>query len=464
MKMEPRLRGKKQKNEKLVKREDETNLKKGQTPKKGPRNFWKQVYRLLLFVTIGLTIWSVYTVVNRYRISLDWSKNDNSELTMAKQTPDSLYDSNAESKAAKQNFNEIYAKSYNIKTEDLTSAATTTEMKKLRQTLTHISANSRVDYQTKYDDIVKKVKVNALYQDMFVKGDNETIKPSVTPETIQKLNNSQFGYINQLLIDSSNKDEFAQRIYKRQLKLAKDATAINGVIDIAKKTVTYEPTSGDVVILKDSTNQQINDYTTAVGHLNYSWKNLAFLNEIEKVIAKDLAKQTEQYQVFNDYKKDLLDEKQANKNLDALKKNLSDTLIKQKFNEKQAKDYIKIPKFTSQSEAQSWADKNDIKVEFTRKWARKSDIISDPSEGKLLKRTDKLKVIVQQGGSGGTSADSVKTSSSTNSSSASEKKADSSSTKESSSSTVESSSKVESKESSNTGNEGSSLLTSTTKK
>ena len=351
--MEPRLRGKKQKNEKLVKREDETNLKKGQTPKKGPRNFWKQVYRLLLFVTIGLTIWSVYTVVNRYRISLDWSKNDNSELTMAKQTPDSLYDSNAESKAAKQNFNEIYAKNYNIKTEDLTSAATTTEMKKLRQTLTHISANSRVDYQTKYDDIVKKVKVNALYQDMFVKGDNETIKPSVTPETIQKLNNSQFGYINQLLIDSSNKDEFAQRIYKRQLKLAKDATAINGVIDIAKKTVTYEPTSGDVVILKDSTNQQINEYTAAVGRLNYSWKNLAFLNEIEKVIAKDLAKQTEQYQVFNDYKKDLLDEKQANKNLDALKKNLSDTLIKQKFDEKQAKDYIKIPKFTSQSEAQS---------------------------------------------------------------------------------------------------------------
>lgn len=462
--MEPRLRGKKQKNEKPVMREDKTNLKKGQALKNGPRNFWKQVYRLLLFVTIGLSIWSIYTVINRYRISLDWSKNDNSELTMAKQTPDSLYDSNAESKAAKQDFNEIYARSYNVKTEDLTSAATTTEMKKLRQTLAHISANSRADYQTKYDDIAKKVKVNSLYQDLFMKGDNQTIKTSVTPETIQKLNNAQFGYINQLLIDSSNKDEFAQRIYKRQLKLANDATAINGVIDIAKKTVTYEPTSGDVVILKDSTNQQINEYTAAVERLNYSWKNLAFLNEIEKVIAKDLAKQTEQYQVFNDYKKDLLDEKKANKDLDVLKKNLSDALIKQKFDEKQANDYIKIPKFTSQSEVQSWADKNDIKVIFTRKWTRESGIISDPSEGKLLKRTDKLKVIVQQGGSGGTSADSVKTSSSTNSSSTSEKKTDSGSIKESSSTPVESSSKAESNLSSSTGNESSSSLTSTTKK
>lgn len=462
--MEPRLRGKKQKNEKKpVEQENQLDSKRKPAKKVTTQQFWKRTYKLLLVLTVGLSIWSIYTVINRYRISLDWSRNGNSELTMAKQTPDSLYDSNADSKAAKQKFNEIYANSYNSKTNDITSKATTNEMKKLHQTLPDISAESRSEYQTKYDNIVKKVKVNALYRDIFVNNNEQTIKANVTPETIQKLNNDQFGYINQLLIDSSNKDKFAKRIYDLQVNLAKDAVAINGVMDIVMKTVNYEPTSGKVVILKNSTDQQVEDYKTATGRLNFSWKNLAFINQIEKVIAKDLAKQTEQYRVFDNYKKDLSDKEKKDKDIGTLDKNLSDALKKQKTDEEQAKNYIKIPKFTSQSEAQSWADRNSIKVAFTQKWSKTDAIISTPTEGKLLKRTDKLTVIIQRKSSGGTSADSVKSNPSASSSSEIDKKADSSSIDESSSSTKESSSKSESSASNATEVSSSSSVASTIK-
>lgn len=439
--MEPRLRGKKQKDAKPVGRNDKVDLNEGSAGNGATKLFLKRTYRVLLLTAIGLSIWSIYTVINRYHISLDWSKNGNSALTMARQTPDSLYNSNAESKAAKQKFNEIYAVSYNIKTDDLTSEATTDEMKKLEQTISHISANSRSDYQTKYDNLLKKVKVNSLYQDVFVGGNYKTVKENVTPETIKKLNDTQFGYINQLLINSSNKDKFAQRIYGLQINLAKDAETINDVMDIAMKTATYDPSSGDVEILKKSTDQQITDYTTAVSQLDYSWDNLAFLNQMEKVIAKDLAEQTEQYRVFDDYKKDLSDKKKADKDLVALKKTLSEALAKQKVDEKRANAYILIPKFTSQSEAQDWSDRNSIRVVFESQWSKASNIVSEPGEGNLLKRTDKLRIIIQRRISSGTSADSVSSQPSKGSTNASanEDEASSSSSSESSSSESDSS-------------------------
>lgn len=440
--MEPRSRGTKQTGKKTVNRENKTDFKPEQASHKSIRQFLKWAYRILLFIAVSLSIWSVYTVINRYQISLDWSKNDNSKLTMANQTPDSLYDSNVKSKEAKQKFNEIYADSYNIKTEELTAKATSSEMKKLDDTLSNISKNSRADYQTKYDNLLKKVKVNSLYQDIFVKDDEQTVKVNVTPETIQKLNNEQFGYINQLLINSSNKDQFANRIYTLQKNLAKDAIAINGVMAIAMKTATYDSLSGNVEILKKSTSQQIDDYTNAVSKLHYSWNNLAFLNQIEEVIAKDLATQTEQYQVFDDYKKDLSDKKQADKKLVSLEETLSHALKKQAEDKKQAEIYIKVPRFGSQSEAQKWADKNHIGIAFEQRWSGKNTILSEPSEGNLLKRTAKLKVIIQHQSYKGTSANKIYSGTSKKPSSASSQEAKASSVEESSS-TDETSSSLE---------------------
>lgn len=310
------------------------------------------VMPIIILICLAVSGFMLYRVYQHYQVTKDWHSEQNQELKLSEQSPDLLYDDNKISKENKRKFNLLYNKIYDENKNDFKAEFSGGKLKKLSTILKGIDKNTNQTYLAKYNNLKTRYDIQKAYYKLFDDSNQKILKSTTTPADIKNLNDKYFQVIAGMYADNNKNDGFANRLYKIQTNLAKDAVTYNKALLEMNEIVLPEPNPTKLVIKKLATVTHLNNFRKYLDDLIYDWENITYMNVLQNRLRSPLEAQTRQYQKFDEYLKDI-QERDAE-------------IARRKAAAEYRKTHVTVPNFIGKpkSEVEKWAKSHKIHVEY----------------------------------------------------------------------------------------------------